>query len=266
MQEEIKERVLVIGLGEIGRPLFEILSEKFEDVQGLDKNQDVQIKLPIDVMHVCIPGDLENFSEIVLGYNEKYNPRLTIIHSTVQIGTTEKIDKNIRGYCVHSPVRGKHYQMKKDLLLYTKYIGANEIDAGEMAYKHLSKARFKTEIMTSSRITEYMKIAETTYFAVLLAHAQEVKRNCDKLDISYDKAIKIFSEIKYLPKVKILSSYIGGHCLIPNVILLKKFKKSFLTDFILKSNDKWAKENNIDKEKEKDIKTRTIIKPKEIDT
>jgi UDP-N-acetyl-D-mannosaminuronate dehydrogenase len=58
-----KERVLVIGLGEVGIPLFELLQEsKLFHVYGLDIDEAKMRKLgqtsppnKVDVMHVCIP-------------------------------------------------------------------------------------------------------------------------------------------------------------------------------------------------------------------
>ena len=35
----VSEKILIIGLGEVGRPLYEILSEKFVDVYGYDSDR-----------------------------------------------------------------------------------------------------------------------------------------------------------------------------------------------------------------------------------
>lgn len=71
-----KERVFVVGLGDVGRPLFELLREsgKFE-VYGFDvdkaKMREVgQDGLPneVDIMHACIPcGDQNKFVDAVAG-------------------------------------------------------------------------------------------------------------------------------------------------------------------------------------------------------
>jgi len=60
-----KEKVLVVGLGEVGRPLFELLKESGNfEVYGFDldankmrdagQSEDV-LPYTVDVMHVCIP-------------------------------------------------------------------------------------------------------------------------------------------------------------------------------------------------------------------
>ncbi|RLI05831.1 hypothetical protein DRO26_01110, partial [Candidatus Bathyarchaeota archaeon] len=76
-----KPVVLVVGLGEVGLPLFELLKEsgKF-DVYGWDINKEkMQIvegknALPdtVDIMHVCYPcQDQSSFVKITVEYMEK---------------------------------------------------------------------------------------------------------------------------------------------------------------------------------------------------
>ena len=97
----IKEGVLVVGLGEVGRALFELLREsgKF-DVYGFDidevKLRSIvgNVKLPdsFDVMHVCYPcSDRGSFVKVTVNYIRRFKPKLTIINSTVAPGTTQKV-------------------------------------------------------------------------------------------------------------------------------------------------------------------------------
>ncbi|MDH5459683.1 MAG: hypothetical protein OEW71_01435, partial [Candidatus Bathyarchaeota archaeon] len=131
----VKPVVLVVGLGEVGRPLFELLreSKKFE-VYGWDvdekKMQDVQqggLPKEVDVLHICYGcRDQEEFVKATVDYVRRFRPELTIINSTVPLGTTEKVYTLLGGHIVHSPVRGMHKSkesMKRYLLFLTKYIG-----------------------------------------------------------------------------------------------------------------------------------------------
>ena len=107
-----KETVLVVGLGEIGRVLFELLKEKeCFTVYGLDLDeakmraarQDMS-KLPkkIDTMHICLPcKDQDNFVAAVSSYAKKFKPNLLIINSTVPPGTTKKVQESCK--CLSSP-------------------------------------------------------------------------------------------------------------------------------------------------------------------
>ena len=97
-----KRSVLVIGLGEIGRPLYEIFSEsrKF-NVYGYDidpsKSIDEYYELPrsVDFLHLAIPFS-DKFIDVTMDYAKDFKPRLIFIHSTVAPGTTRKIYDKIK--------------------------------------------------------------------------------------------------------------------------------------------------------------------------
>src|SRR5450756_1893437 len=58
----------------------------------------------LDVLHICIPVPNKNkFIKIAKGYIEKYQPKLTIINSTVPVGTTVELHKQTGGLIAHSP-------------------------------------------------------------------------------------------------------------------------------------------------------------------
>jgi len=109
----VKEKVLVVGLGEVGRTLFELLKEsgKFT-VYGTDMDKERmrtvgQTELPkeVDVMHVCIPCfSRGQFVKTVAEYVKKFKPRLVINNSTVMVGTTMDIYKRCGCLIAHSPI------------------------------------------------------------------------------------------------------------------------------------------------------------------
>ena len=82
----------VIGLGETGRPLFEILSEYYA-VDGIDL-KDCKNPIPInyDIINICIPYN-DKFVSIVQDYQDLFNQPLTIIHSTASIVTGKQIGR-----------------------------------------------------------------------------------------------------------------------------------------------------------------------------
>ena len=84
------EKVLVIGLGEIGAPLLEIVKGVYS-AEGLDI-EPKEIHGPVDVLHICFPYSVD-FVETATNYVNKFNPKLTIIESTVLPFTTSKILK-----------------------------------------------------------------------------------------------------------------------------------------------------------------------------
>ncbi|MCX8177938.1 MAG: GDP-mannose dehydrogenase, partial [Candidatus Bathyarchaeota archaeon] len=179
----MSEKVLIVGLGEVGRALFEIFREngKFL-VYGYDvderKMQDAGQPLralpdSVDVMHMCIPcTDQESFVKTTLGYMKRFSPKLTIIDSTVPPGTTQKIYEISKALVVHSPVRGMHKNletMKRDIRFWSKYIGGTTPEAAELAKKHFEKLGLKVKVLRSSVETELAKLFETIYRAWMIA-------------------------------------------------------------------------------------------------
>ena len=234
-------KTVVLGLGEVGKPLFQVLSERY-DVVGVDI-EPVEIQGECDVMHICYPFQIPDFVGQSVAYIQEYRPKLTIINSTVSAGTTRKIFERSNRPIAYSPVRGKHIRMKQEMLHYVKFIGGIDADASLKAAEHFQAAGMKTKILSSPEAAELAKLTETTYFGVLIAWAQEIERYCDQLGVNYDEVVSFFEEIGYLPPVKYTPGIIGGHCVMPNIALLKTVFTSDFLDALQKSNElKEAKE------------------------
>ena len=229
-----KSKVVVVGLGEIGTPLFQLISEHHE-VVGLDISPVGQID-QIDVMHVCYPFEIKDFIGETARYIELFEPALTIINSTVAIGTTRAIGDRTGAAVVNSPVRGKHVRMLEEIRHYTKFVGAVDPDAAEQAAKHFQSAGLKTKVLSSPEATELAKLTETTYFGLMIAWAQEIERYCDQAGADYNDVISFYEEIKFFPPVKYFPGIIGGHCVMPNIKILSKFDRSAILEAIEASN------------------------------
>jgi UDP-N-acetyl-D-mannosaminuronate dehydrogenase len=229
------QKVVVVGLGEVGKPLFELAS-KFHDTVGIDISPAGLIG-EVDVMHICFPFQIKDFVGETARYVELYRPALTVINSTVGIGTTRAVAERTGTDVVNSPIRGKHARMLEEISVYTKFIGALNRAAGEQAARHFQSLGMRTRILSSPEATELAKLTETTYFALMIAWAQEVERFCDETGQKYDEVIQIYEEIKFFPSVKYFPGVIGGHCVMPNIEILRKRYHSGLLEAILHSND-----------------------------
>ena len=248
--------VLVVGLGEIGGSLFELLKEsrKFE-VYGWDvdkeKMQDIQqgdLPKEVDVLHICYRcSDQKEFVNTTVDYVMRFRPELTIINSTVPPGTTEKVYTLSRGRVVHSPARGMHKSredMKRYLLSLTKYMGGVDGKSTELARRHFEKMGLKTKILKGPAETELAKLFETTYRAWMIACFQEMHRISRRFGADFDQVTDFleddhrmrFDRPIHFPGV------IGGHCLIPNAELLLESYNSEFIRLILKSNEKRKEE------------------------
>ena len=226
---------VVVGLGEVGRPLLQVL-QRVHRVEGVDLPAH-DVTASVEFLHVCYPAEIKDFTSITAGYVKRYRPEIVIIHSTVPLGTTREIGALVAVPVVHSPVRGKHTRMVEELTHYAKFIGAEQPAAAERAKAHFEAAGMKTRVLASPEATELAKLTETTYFGLLIAFAQDVNRMARSVDVSYDEVVSFFEEIGYLPHTRFFPGVIGGHCVIPNIALLKRRFRSALLDGIEWSNE-----------------------------
>jgi UDP-N-acetyl-D-mannosaminuronate dehydrogenase len=229
-----KQTVVVVGLGEVGKPLLELMS-KYHDAVGVDVSP-VHNMGKVDVLHICFPFEIPDFVGETARYIDLYRPSLTVVNSTVGIGTTRAIAERTSTAVVNSPIRGKHARMLEELSVYTKFIGALDPDSGEQAARHFESVGVKTKVLSTPEASELAKLTETTYFGVLLAWAQELERYCDKTGANYDEVVSFYEEIKYLPRVKFFPGVIGGHCVMPNIKILRDCFDSAILDAIESSN------------------------------
>ena len=247
------ETVLVIGLGEIGRTLFEIIAEsKSFDVYGLDiDNEKMRVldqnhnNIPssIDIIHICIPfRDKQKFTEIIVSYTKRFKPKLIIINSTVLPGTTKKIYEQCNCLIAHSPVRGVHENleyMKWEMKRWTKYVGGINNKAAEETSRHFEKIGMKVKIIGSIE-SELAKLFETTYRAWMITCFQEMHRISQYFSGKFDTVVDFLEDTHRtrLDRPIMFPGFIGGHCLIPNTKLLLKGYDSEFLELILKSNEK----------------------------
>jgi UDP-N-acetyl-D-mannosaminuronate dehydrogenase len=215
--------------------VVELLSGHYQ-VTGVDVDPVAKPQAKVDVLHICFPFGIRDFVGESARYIELFRPALTIINSTVAIGTTRQIAQRTGTRVVHSPVRGKHARMLEELRAYTKFVGALESSSGQAAAEHFEKAGLNTKILSSPEASELAKLTETTYFGLLIAWAQEVERYCDRAGQSFEEVISFYEEIAYLPRTKFFPGIIGGHCVMPNIEILSKFDDSMLLKMIRESN------------------------------
>lgn len=230
-----KKTVVVVGLGEVGKPLLELLAP-YHNVIGVDIQPPSAPIGPVDVLHVCYPFEIQDFVGETVRYIKLFNPALTVINSTVGVGTTRSVAERSGAKVVHSPVRGKHARMLQEMRSYTKFVGGLDPEAAREAAQHFESAGVKTRVLSSPEACELGKLCETTFFGVMIAWAQEVERYCEQSGASYDEVIALYEEIKFFPPVKYFPGVIGGHCVMPNIKILTRIADSKLLKAVQSSN------------------------------
>jgi len=249
MSSKNKIKVGILGYGEVGQAVAKFYGSagspqaKIKDLKRDDGLEGVEI------LNVCIPWS-NNFVKVMSEEIKKIKPKLTIIHSTTAPGTTKKIAGTTKALVVHSPIRGMHPNLYPGIKTFVKYIGTDSKIAGEMAKRHLESLGIKTKVFQPSITTEIGKLFSTSYYGLCIAWHGEMKKICDKAGIDFEKAVTDFNKTynegyKKLGKPNVVRPVlyppkggIGGHCLIENTEILKKYYKSEALDLILKYKPK----------------------------
>ena len=225
---------VVVGLGEIGKPILKLLSKRNITV-GFDLNPDLMDQrkferyknLQTSFLHITIPVK-NKFINDVLELYKKFQPECIVIHSTIRPGTTKKLQVKLSIPVIYSATRGVHKRMIYDLKRYTKFfvISTNAPRskwASSRFVKLMKGCGIKTKKMSKPETLELAKIiCDTSYLGWLVNYAQLSNRIAIGYGIDYDEMWSFSDEIhKFLGnRPKMYPGFIGGHCVIPNLNLI----------------------------------------------
>jgi len=223
---------IILGMGEVGETLFDLLVDRKFDCIGIDLNdskcknytENEIIENP-QYLHVCLPGELEKFTDIVIEWiNKIKNIQVVVIHSTVKPGTTKTIQERSSIPILFSPVRGVHRRFLDDIKKYTKFISFDDTEINSKIKKDLENRFEKVDWMSTTKTAELAKIlVDTTYYGWLINYAQITKMICEKENVDFDEMWKFADEIheNLGNRPKMFPGIIGGHCVIPNLNLVE---------------------------------------------
>lgn len=209
---------LVIGMGEVGKAIQTIFSADWIDV-GIDNSDGV-----CDLLHICFPYSKE-FVKEVEKYQKRFQPKYTIIHSTVPVGTSRKCNS------IHSPIRGLHPDLEKGIRTFPKFIGGK--DASQIA-DVFRRVGLKIILCDKQETTESIKLFDTQYYLECVRFCKRVKEYCDKNDLNFHEVYTLPNETynegytelghkEYVrPVLQPIMTEVGGHCLLPNEVLLSQ--------------------------------------------
>lgn len=237
-------KTLIIGAGEVGTALKEVLSPYHEtfirDVEDKPENDPGN---GFEVLQICYP-DHEGFVKTTKKYIQEYQPKLTIINSSVAVGTTTKIGMDV----VYSPIRGRHPEngLAREMKVFTKFIGSYSFNKAQLASAYFRKCEWDVFVGMPESL-EYLKLMSNVHMGLEIAWRQEVERMMEHFHINtveYEHWERTYSEgyIKlgqyHLMRSRMDPGPIGGHCILPCTEILKKQFPSKAFDFILESNAK----------------------------
>jgi hypothetical protein len=227
------QRNYLIGVGEAGSALCDLMQEAGEPFKAVDKIHsrcrefgEAWLESNPELLHIAIPYQ-PLFESIVVSSAEQLRPKQIIIHSTVKPHTSSKIQSLIGTIpVIYSPIRGVHAHMLDDLKRYSKFFAyaKSDVKIGGQYQTWLERVGLHGIKMRNALTLEYAKIlVDTTYYGWLILYAQHTKEITDAAGINWDEMWSFSDEIHQFlgnrPKMY-PGKGIGGHCLLPNIELL----------------------------------------------
>lgn len=207
---------------------MEVLAQyrpKCVDVAGgqtMSTDEMVLVGETCQVLHIAIPYN-EAFVEAVRGYQERFKPQHTVVHSTVPVGTCASLG------AVHSPVRGIHPHLAQGIRTFIKYLGG---PGASGVADYFRRAGLRVCLFDRADTTEALKLFDTEYYRTCIAFAHRVKEYCDKQGLnfsevyrvaneSYNEGYRLLGHGEYArPVLEPIQGAIGGHCVLPNQKLI----------------------------------------------
>ncbi len=146
------KKILILGVNDLAQAISMQYTGPY-DVQFYAPAQgyNAHVSPGKDVMNVCIPYD-EHFVHEVQTAITEFDIKLTIIHSPVPMGTTEKIQETLdpKYEVAYAPVLFND----KSPVDQTKFIGADTLPAIQSSMAHLSGLGYTMRPFSSSRLIE----------------------------------------------------------------------------------------------------------------
>lgn len=199
-----------------------------------------------DFLHICIPY-FDEFHYTVKKYYSQYFPvKAIVIHSTVPPRTGEKLQDEIEVPVISSPIRGVHRNFENDLKKYIKWFGFNrnpDDEILELFKKRMSDIGIKLGLMTNGRTCELSKIlCDTTYYGWMIVYRYITDWICKNNDVNSNEMWTMNNDAEEKPIMYSDKNGIGGHCVMPNLELLKDPEFEVFISKLIKNVDAQQKE------------------------
>lgn len=236
---------LIIGAGEVGTSLFKVISPchetRIKDLAPMEVDG-------VEVLHICYP-DSDRFVEITKNYILKYKPKLTIVNSSVKVGTTLELGKEV----VYSPIRGRHPNLESEIKIYAKLVAGFDVQQIELAREYFELCGLNVIASDDPSGLELCKLLSNIHMGLEIAWRQEVSRILKNFNVgepvyqhweeTYQQGYLDLNQ-PHLIRPIMRPDPIGGHCILPCTEILKGQFSSKAFDFILESNEKRKGEVN----------------------
>jgi len=256
-----------MGFGEIGSSIHRVYEkESFNNLIIYDPWKNLNNSLSdCDIVNVSIPFfGLEKFVNSIKDLKLR-KKTLLIIQSTIGVGTTNLIQNELDVIVVHSPVRGVHPNLTEGILTFDKFLGISDKYSDDEKIKNFLLEHYKLlkikPVVCKCMESELAKVVSTTLYGVNIAAINEVSLLCEKYNVDFNtvftkwqtgynegytklgKRNVVRPVLTPIPKDENGKQLIGGHCVVPNAVILKNMGHDHLADFILKYSDESNKKH-----------------------
>ena len=251
---------LLIGYGEVGSALYDVLDERRQIVvhdPAKGRKAVVPDRPAYEWMHIAFPYT-KSFIDDVLDYREKFFPRFIVIHSTVPVGTTrmicEKMGSHGNGdfgslYVYYSPIRGLHPNLARYIREFSKWYASEWVGNADLVFAgYFAQAGIQVRRAPSTDMLELMKLWETLEYGYRIVLWQEIEREIRKnapgdFDANltamkgwlFEKR-KVYDGDRGLAPI-MYGGIIGGHCVSQNWDLLRPQMTGELYNWLRTSNE-----------------------------
>lgn len=230
---------IIIGKGEVGSSLYNVLKGAHETYLR-DVEQEADDPGRVEVLNICFPPS-PKFDEAVRAYQTKYEPLVTIIHSSVPVGTTRRLG------AVHSCIHGRHPHLEEGIRTFKKYTGGADKKATRLARNFLNAAGIHVKVC-SPETSEVSKLCCTTRLGWEVVYMKWVQELCARTGADfatvwgwhkdYNRGYRKLGEKRFCRSLLVpMPGPIGGHCVINNCKLLPG---EAVPEFILAVNERYV--------------------------
>lgn len=226
------DKVVILGLGNIGLPVLRHVSKVFLKTSGYDISETAVARAIANGLRAS--PQLEWASIYVVAVNTWYhkgfsdmsavencvqkisciNPKaLVCFESTLSIGTCRRLAKeyNLK-YAAVCPHRWWKQDEANHGVVQTRVLGAINRESYEKATKFYCDLRIPAVVVSSTDIAEASKLVENTYFYLRIAYAQELKLMCNSNGIEFSELRRAVNTKWNVDMAEAMNG-IGGECL-----------------------------------------------------
>lgn len=236
-------RSLIVGAGEVGRALSEVLEAPLLDIHTEEDNDE-----SFDILHIAFPywstefdareyhatgpdavrSYRGSFVDEVRRYARIHQVAMVVIHTTVPVGTCDPL-----GW-IHAPIRGRHPNLAEGVRAFRIPLGASSALDEEisMLAPMFRSHGVGTERYPNARSTELAKLLELAQYGVEIRMQKEAEALAKAHGVDFEDVYTRFGqnynagwvELDETQFIKPILSHVpgpmGGHCIEPGVRML----------------------------------------------